>query len=148
MKNKLLIVTDLGLLKAYKVELTPKHTPRLEPLEEVVLEEARHRVIEMVTDVAGRHIAPTQKSWGTPIAAAHTLKLETRRRLIRQIAGHIERLIQGNANDGCWLAAHKEINHQILEELPQTIRARIKKNLQRDLTKAEQKDLLDQFLKT
>ena len=70
MKNNLLIVTDLGLLKAYKVGLTPKHTPRLQPLEDVVLEEAHHRVIEMVTDVAGRHVAPTQKSWGTPIADA------------------------------------------------------------------------------
>src|SRR5439155_21268896 len=60
MKNKLLIVTDIGLLKAYKVGLTPKHTPRLQPLEDVVLEEAHHRVIEMVTHVAGRKVAPTK----------------------------------------------------------------------------------------
>ena len=46
----------------------------------------------------------------------------------------------------CWLAAHKEINDQILEELPPFVRHRIKKNLPRDLTKAGQKELLDQFL--
>jgi len=39
--NKLLIVTDLGVFKAYKVELTPRHTPRLVPLENIVLEDAR-----------------------------------------------------------------------------------------------------------
>jgi hypothetical protein len=44
------------------------------------------------------------------------------------------------------LAAHKEINDQILEELPPLVRHRIKKNLPRDLTKAGQKELLDQFL--
>jgi hypothetical protein len=33
MKNKLLIVADLGLLKAYKLDYTPNHTPRLEHLE-------------------------------------------------------------------------------------------------------------------
>lgn len=45
MTNKLLIVTDLGVFKAYKVELTPRHTPRLVPLENIVLEDARLRVI-------------------------------------------------------------------------------------------------------
>jgi len=41
MKNKLLIVADLGLVKAYKVEFTlEQHTPRLEQLEELVLEDA------------------------------------------------------------------------------------------------------------
>jgi hypothetical protein len=61
-KNKLLIVADLGLLKAYKLDYTPNHTPRLEHLEEVVLEEAHSRVIDKVTDMAGRHVSPTQKN--------------------------------------------------------------------------------------
>ena len=146
MKSKLLILADLGLLKAYKIDLTRKGTPRLEPLEEVLLEEAHQRVVDRVTDLAGRHVAPTQKSWGAPIADDHNLRLETKRRLIKKIAGHVERLIQRHAGEGCWLAAHKEINHQILEEVPQAIRARIEKNLQRDLVKAEQEELLEHFL--
>lgn len=41
MKNKLLIVADLGLVKAYKAEFTSgQHTPRPEQLEELVLEDA------------------------------------------------------------------------------------------------------------
>jgi hypothetical protein len=147
MKNELLIVTDLGQLKAYKLELTPRRTPRLEPVEEIVLEDARLRVTETVTDMAGRHSGPTQKNWSAPLGDDHNLKLETKRRLIRQIAGHIQRLIQRTGFDGCWLAAHKEINHQILEELPQAIRARIEKNLPLDLTKATEAELLEQFLR-
>jgi hypothetical protein len=145
--NKLLIVTDLGVFKAYKVELTPRHTPRLVPVEDIVLEDARLRVIETVTDMAGRHSGPTQKNWGAPLGDDHSLKLETKRRLIRQIAGHIQRLIQRTGSDSCWIAAHKEINYQILEELPQAIRARIEKNLPLDLTKATQAELLEQFLR-
>jgi hypothetical protein len=147
MKNELLIVTDLGQLKAYKVELTPRRTPRLEPVEDIVLEGARLRVIDTVTDMAGRHSGPTQKNWGAPLGDDHNLKLETKRRLIRQIAGHIQRLIQRTGFDGCWFAAPKEINHQILEELPQAIRNRIEKNLPLDLTKATEAELLERFLR-
>ena len=74
MTNKLLIVTDLGVFKAYKVELTPRHTPRLVPVEDIVLEDARLRVIETVTDMAGRHSGPTQKNWGAPLGDDHSLK--------------------------------------------------------------------------
>ena len=111
-----------------------------------MLGDAHSRVVDKVTDLAGRHISPTQKNWGAPLADDHNLKLESKRRLIRQIADHIERLIQRNDFDGCWLAAHKEINHQILNELSFPIRERIKKNLPLDLTKVGQKELLDQFL--
>jgi Protein required for attachment to host cells len=146
-KKELLIVTDLGELKAYRVEFTPRRTARLELVEDIVLEDARLRVIETVTDMAGRHSGPTQKNWGAPLGDDHNLKLETKRRLIRQIAGHIQRLIERTGSDGCWISAHKEINQQILEELPQAIRARIEKNLPLDLTKATQAELLEQFLR-
>ena len=46
MKSKLLIVADLGLVKAYKLDFTLNRTPRLEQLEEVVLEEAHGRVLD------------------------------------------------------------------------------------------------------
>jgi len=147
MKNKLLIVADLGRVKAYKLDFTPEqHTPRLERLEELVLEDARNRVLDKVTDEAGRRVSPTQKKWGAPLGDEHNLKLELKRRLIRQIGDRIQYLIERSGCDGCWLAAHKEINQQILEELPPTTRNRIRKNLPRDLTKLRQKELLDQFL--
>jgi hypothetical protein len=146
MKSKLLIVADLGLLKAYKLDFTPNHTPRLEQLEEVVLEEAHGRVLDKVTDVAGRNSSPAQKNWRAPVADDHNLKLEFKRRLIHQISDHIRRLIEHSGYEICWLAAQKEINQSILEDLPPAVCKQIKKNLSRDLTKVGQKELLDQFL--
>jgi protein required for attachment to host cells len=146
MKRKLIIVADLGLLKAYNVDFPPDQTPRLDQLDEVVLEDAHIRVVDKLSDMAGRHTAPAQKNWGAPLADDHNLKLESKRRLIRQIAAHVERLIGRAGGDGCWLAAQKEINHQILKELSPSIREHIKKNLPLDLTKTAPKELLEQFL--
>src|SRR5438876_9385673 len=71
-------------------------------------------------------------------------ELEGLERRLTQL--EIEREALRNDYEGCWLAAHKEINHHILEELPKSIRARVEKNLPRDLTKAGQKELLEHFL--
>ena len=146
MKTKLIIVTDLGLFKAYRIDLTPSQTRRHELIEEFRFVEAHRRFDEMVTDMAGRHVGPTHAAWGAPITDDHNLRLETERRLIKRIAKHVEDLVQRNGHEGWWLAAHKEINHQILEELPLPVRARIEKNLPRDLTKMGQMDLLEHFL--
>jgi hypothetical protein len=146
MKDKLLVVADLGLLKAYRLKQTLEHSWRIELLEEVVPEEAHQRVLETVTDMAGRHAAPGQKKGAAPLADEHNLKLETKRRLIREITSHLERLIESDDWGACWLAAHKEINRQIVEQLSPTARACIGKNIPSDLTKTAEKELIEQFL--
>lgn len=145
MPPKLLIVTDLGLLKAYRVATTPKGSLHLDLRERVVFEEARERVVERVTDLAGRHAGPTQKNWGPPLDDPHRFKLETRRRLIKQIAGHIARLARAHPQCGLWLAAHREINHQVASALGQSVRRRIQTNLMLDLVRADEKRLLKCF---
>lgn len=142
MKDTLLIVSDLGRLNAYRLGATTRGTPRLELLEHVRMEDAHRRLVENVSDLAGRRASPTLKHWGAPMADEHNLKLETKRRLVKQIARHIQRLIRRHAPDACWLVAHKEINRPILAELPKAIRTRIEKTVQRDLVKAEPRELL------
>ncbi|MCX8090295.1 MAG: host attachment protein [Verrucomicrobiae bacterium] len=145
MKPKLIIVTDLGLLKAFRLETTPRGTPHLEPIEEHVLEDAHHRLSEKVTDFAGRHVSPSGKNWGAPMSDDHNLKLETRRRLIRALAGHIQRLVERNGENGCCLAAPKEIHRMLLDELPRPVQARIQRSVPQDLTKATKKELIEVF---
>lgn len=145
MKPKLIIVTDLGMLKAYRLESTPQGTPHLEPIEERLLEDAHHRLSEQVTDFAGRHVAPTAKNWGAPMGDDHNLKLETKRRLIRTLAGHIQRLVEQNGENGCCLAAPREIHRMLLDELPKPVQARIQRSVPQDLTKASKKELIEVF---
>jgi hypothetical protein len=68
MNHTLLIVTDLGGLNAYRPDTTERGTPRLELLEQVRLENARRRVVEQVTDQAGRRAAPRQNNGSPPVA--------------------------------------------------------------------------------
>lgn len=145
MKPKLIIVTDLGLLKAYRLEATRLGTPRLVLLEEVVLEDAHHRLVDQVTDLSGRRVSPTARQWGTPLADDHNLKREIKRRLIRTIAGHLRRLVKAHPELTCCVAAPREIHHLVLDALPQSVRARIETSLARDLVKATRKELVELF---
>ena len=140
-----MIATDLGELKAYIVVLEAKKRPRIYLIEDVAFVNAHHRVAEMVTDMAGRHARPTAKAWTAPIADDHNIQLETERRLLNEIAFHIKHIIDENDHQGVWLAAHKEMHRQLLDELPHQTRAMIEKELPRDLVKADKFELLEQF---
>lgn len=146
MNNKLVVVTDLGLFKAYKLEANSVHsTPRLELIEEFNLVEAHGKITDKVTDFAGRYHAPGMGKWATPWGERHNLQLEQKRRLVKQVAQALTDLLRREGAEGCYLAAGKEINHQILAELPREMRARIEKIVPCDLTKAEKSDLLRHF---
>lgn len=142
MNEKLVIVTDLGLFKAYQLEPTPLGTPHLELLEQFLLEEAHHRLVEQVTDFAGRRTDTTQRTGGTPLMDAHNFQLELHRRLIRKIADHIQRLARERTQQPLCLVAPREIHHQLLHALPGNVRDRIRLNVARDLIKAEKTELL------
>src|SRR5438552_846879 len=59
MNNKLVVVTDLGSFKAYKLEVNGLHkTPRLELIEEFNLVEAHGKMSDRLSDLAGRYHAP------------------------------------------------------------------------------------------
>jgi hypothetical protein len=147
MNAKLLIVTDLGLLKAYKIEWRNDSSPRLTLLEELVFQTAHQHLADKITDSAGRRAAPAGgNTGGATMTDTHNMELETRRRLTRQIAQRIEALAGLHASEACWLAAQKEILRPVLEELPQALRPRIEKKIPLDLTKLEPKEILARFL--
>ena len=145
-KPKLLLVADLGTLKAYRLEFTILQTPRLEEQETTVLAEGHAKLTALVTDLAGRRAAPTQKNWGAPLGDDHNLLLENRRRLINHLATQIENAVRQSDCPICWFAAPKEIARQIVDELTPFVRHRIKRLVPCDLTKATPKELVSQFL--
>ena len=146
MNNKLVVVADLGSFKAYKLEANSLHsTPRLELIEEFSLSDAHGKMLDRVTDLAGRYHAPMMGKWATPWGERHNIELERKRRLVKQLAHSLNALLQRDASDGCYLAASKEISHQILDELPREARLKIEKIVACDLTKAEKSDLMRRF---
>lgn len=144
MKNKLIVVTDLGLLKAYKLYKNETDTNhRIEVVQEIQLTEAHRKLTELLSDQAGRFA--TAGTAGASAGERHNIELEHRKRLIKQLAEHLTSLLRSQDVDMCYFAASKEINHKILELVPQELRNKIAKNIPADLTKLGKAELLDRF---
>ena len=101
-----------------------------------------------MTDLSGRFPRRT----GAPNTAGamsdgerHNIELESRKRLVRQLAQRLNALVRGTDVERCLLAASREINHQLLEELEPQVRAKIEKNVPADLTKLERAEILRHF---
>ena len=72
----------------------------------------------------------------------HNIDLEWRKRLIRRLAGRLNVLMHKQDVERCFLAASREINRQLVDELDAACRLKIEKNIVADLTKLEKSDLL------
>jgi hypothetical protein len=149
MKNTLVVVMDLGCFKAYRLENhRPQQTPRLELLEEFNNADAHGKLVDKVTDLGGRFPRRT----GAPNTTGamsdgerHNIELEARKRQVRRLAQRLNTLLRSKDVERCLLAASREINHQVLEELEPQARAKIERNLPADLTKLERVEILRHF---
>lgn len=148
MKNKMVVVVDRGCLKAYQVEYDGWSTnPKLELIENVKTEEADGRISSKLTDEAGRfHGGQAGRNDIRASGERHNIVLEFQRRAICQLADTINRVVgKDPAGQPVYLAAIKEINHQILDKLDPAVRARIEKVVPEDLTKINGLKLLSHF---
>ena len=149
MKNTLVVVTDLACFKAFKLENHHfNRNPRLELVESFDNAEAHGRLGDRVSDLSGRFPrgAGSSDARGTMSdGERHNIGLELRKRQVRQLANRLNTLARSRQVERCFLAASKEINHQLLEELEPQVRAKIEKNVPADLTKLERTEILRHF---
>ncbi len=150
MKNTLVIVADLGCYKAYHVENDQlSRSPRLELLEQFENPAAHDRLVDNVSDQAGRF---PRRTGGATAAGAmsdgerHNIDLERRKRMVRQLASGINAIGRAPEYERILLAASREINGQLLEELEPRLRAKLEQNIVADLTKGTREQLLRQLL--
>jgi len=148
MKNTLVVVVDLGCLKLFRVDNGVTRTPRLELIEQFDNPEAHNRLVERVTDLSGRFPRGAAKPANGNVMSdgeRHNIELEQRKRFVREFARRVNSLLRNEEIECCFLAASREINHQLIEELEPRVRAKIEKNLSADLTKLERADILGRF---
>ena len=145
MKNIVIVVTDQGNFKAYKLEKTDMNTPRLTLLEEFLPVDGHGKLLDKVSDQAGRYHNGAHGKWATPWGEPHNIELEQRKRLIRQLAAELENLLSNGGIDGCYFAASKDVHNQILNALPRNARAKVVKDVAADLTKVDKSELLEHF---
>jgi hypothetical protein len=145
MTNTIIVATDLGAFKAYRLDRTELNTPRLELIEEMELVDGHGKLGDKVTDQAGRYSVPTQ-SMAMSYGERQKIGLELRRRLIKQIAERLTKLASRRDVEDIYFAAASEINDMILEEAGAQVRGKIQKNVGCNLTNVEKGELLRQFL--
>ena len=149
MKNTLVLVTDLGGFKAYRLENNqPMSSPRLELLEEYKDADAHRRLVELVSGLSGRfprRMGPAAAAGAMSDGERHNIELERRKRGVRKLAGRMDTLMQDPEVEQCFLAASREIMNPLLQELSPNARSKIGMNIPADLTKASKVQLLRQF---
>ena len=143
-----MIVTDRGSLKAYRVNETPTRGPRLQLVQAFNMTDAHGRLIDKVSDLAGR-FPVTEGAGGhrgpTSIAERTQLATEMDRRIQKELADQITKVVSQNGKEGWSFAAPAEIHAAILDFLPSTVRQRIVEHVKSDLVKVEPARLISHF---
>ena len=145
--SSLIIVTDRGSLKAYRVDETPTRGPSLRLVQAFDVTDAHGRLVDKVTDLAGRF--PVSDGSGgrhaNSIAERTQLETETDRRIHKQLADQIVKIVQSDGVEGWSFAAPASIHAAIVDLLPRKVRDRIVEHVKSDLVKTEPSKLPAHF---
>lgn len=146
--TSLIVVADRGSLKAYRVNETPTRGPSLQLVQALDLTDAHGRLVDKVTDQAGRFPVGAGGDGGrhmNAIAERQTLAGEYQRRIYRELADRIVEILQREKVEGWSFAAPSEIYSQIAELLPRAVRDQIVEHVKSDLVKTEPAKLATHF---
>ena len=118
--SSLIIVTDRGSFKAYRVNDTPTRGPSLQLVQAFDMTEAHGRMMDKLTDMAGRF--PTSAGATgrhmNGIAERTQLETETDRRIFKQLVDEIVKVVKSDGAEGWSFAAPAAIHGAIVDLLP------------------------------
>ena len=145
--SSLVIVTDRGSLKAYRVDETPTRGPSLQLIQAFDITDAHGKLIDKVSDLAGRF--PVSDGAGmhhkASIAERTQLETETDRRIYKQLADQIVKIVKSDGLKGWSFAAPASMHAAIVDLLPGDVRDRIVEHVKSDLVKIEPAKLPSHF---
>ena len=143
--TSLIIVTDRGTLKAYKVNETPTRGPSLQLVQAFDTTEAHGHYQDKFTDQAGSFPSGSAPGQMNSIAERTGIEAESERRIVKQLADSIVDVVQREGKDGWSFAAPASIHAAVVEQLPPEIRNRIVEHVKSDLVKIEPAKLPGHF---
>src|SRR5438067_13938601 len=146
--SSFVIVTDRGELKAYRVNETPTRGPSLQLVQAFNITDAHGRLVDKLSDLAGRfpvtNGAGAHRGAGS-IAERTQLATEMDRRIHKELADQITKIVSANGKEGWAFAAPSEIHGAIVDLLPPEVRDRIVEHVISDLVKVEPAKLVSRF---
>ena len=145
--TSLVVVADRGSVKAYRVDETPTRGPSLHMVQAFNTTGAHGKLIDKITDLAGRFAvtdSPGPHHHQSSIAESK-LENETDRRILKQLADEIAKIVRAAQGQGWSFAAPSEIHSAIVDLLPDPVRNRIVEHVKSDLVKVEPARLPNHF---
>jgi hypothetical protein len=134
--TSLVILADRGSLKAYRVAETPTRGPSLHLVRDFEIT-GMERELPINAESSRRHVR-LPSDWPA-------LEKETDRRIWKQLANRIAKVVKTEGCEGWSFAAERPIHKAIVELLPVAIRERIVEHVPSDLMKAEPAKLPSHF---
>src|SRR5438045_9801022 len=102
--TSLIIVADRASLKAYRVDETPTRGPSLQLIQAFNVTDAHGKLVDKVTDLAGRYAANDGSGMHQASIAETKLETETERRINKQLADQINKHDRSNGDEDASLA--------------------------------------------
>lgn len=141
------IATNLGRLKAYRVVETPVHGKKLDLVEALNFINARTSYADQMTDNLSRF------PMGGGAEATHQMstyeamqqETETERRLFKEIAEQIETILEREKPTQWYFAATSEVFQAILDEVAPKYRDYLTRTVHSDLSKIPPTEILEHF---
>ena len=143
--TSLIIVTDRGSLKAYKVTETPNRGPHLQLVQAFDTTDAHGRYQDKLTDQAGAFPSGAAPGQMNSVAERTGMDTENDRRICKQLADSITEIAERDGKSGWSFAAPASIHSAVVELLPATIRDKIVEQVKSDLVKIEPAKLPGHF---
>lgn len=143
MSSKLIIVADLQHFKFFMSKVDPEGRESLDLQDSSDSLPVHQKMSEKVSDRKGNF----QSDYGSGSSEDHHVAEEEERRRIKEIVEEISHVLKEHKNEKWYFAAPKAINKQIEELLDLSIKSNMILNLQADLTKIPQNELLEHFNK-
>ena len=127
--TSLIIVTDRGSLKAYKVTETPNRGPHLQLVQAFDTTDAHGRYQDKLTDQAGSFPGGAAPGQMNSIAERTGIDTENDRRICKQLADRIAEIAGRDGREGWSFAAPASIHSAVVELLPQAVKGPLRDRL-------------------
>jgi Protein required for attachment to host cells len=132
-------------LKAYRVNETLTRGPSLKLVQAFDVTDAHGKLVDKVTDLAGRYAANDGAGMHQASISETKLETETERRINKQLADQITKIAKSDGVEGWSFAAPASCHNAIIELLPPEVRGRIVEFVKSDLVKMEAAKLASHF---
>ena len=143
--TSLIVVTDRGSLKAYKVNATPSRGPSLQLVQAFDTTDAHGRYQDKITDQAGSFPSGAAPGQMNSTSESSGIDLENDRRICKQLAENIAEVVSREGTGGWSFAAPASIHAAIVELLSADVRDRLVEHVKSDLVKIEPAKLPEHF---